>query len=114
MWDPPNILETQYEFILEIRYKYLYEQHLIVLKTSRDNFLAFLPTTLASCVRVLPIQKIAKKIPKKIQTSTTWRLEFPPEGVLYHVPPAGRKFLVLCCDVFLLQRYSVIANSSCP
>ena len=51
--------------MLEMRYKYIYEQHLIVLKTSRDNFLAFLPATLLNCV--LPIQKIAKKIPKKIK-----------------------------------------------
>ena len=80
--------------MLEMRYKYIYEQHLIVLKTSRDNFLAFLPTTLFR----VTYSENSKKI-KKIRTSTTWRLEFPPEGVLNHVPPAGRKFLVLCCDV---------------
>ena len=66
-----------------------YEQHLIVLKTFRDNFLAFLPAAFLSVTYTENNKKLKKN--SKIQNLTTWRLEVSPDAVLNHAPPAAEE-----------------------
>ena len=112
MWDPPNILKTQYQFILEICYKYLYEQHLIVLKTSRDNLFGFLTGNPLE-LRVTYSENSKKNSKKNSNLNdmktgiSTWRC--------FESRTTGRKEVSrVVLWRFLTQRYSVIANSSCP